>query len=233
MRICGPKRFACDLFALQNEITSRIAVALNLELIGAEAARPTEHPDAPDYILRGRAASNKPQTRDTRAEVIGLFERALELDPRSVEAQGALATTLAATAMDGMTDSAAADIARAEGLAGQALAATPCSPLAHHAKAQVLRAQAQVLGAQGRCEEAIPEYETAIALNRNSVFSIAALGWCKLLTGSIVSRMNREIHTTLGAPGGQSPRGKHHRDRPQMGLRPYGPVLGGIPQTVW
>ncbi len=45
-----------DLFALQNEITSRIAVALNLELIAAEAARPTEHPDALDYILRGRAA---------------------------------------------------------------------------------------------------------------------------------------------------------------------------------
>ena len=45
-----------DLFALQNEITGRIAIALNLELVGAEAARPTEHPDALDYILRGRAA---------------------------------------------------------------------------------------------------------------------------------------------------------------------------------
>jgi len=31
-----------DLFALQNEVTSRIAVALNLELFSAEAARPTE-----------------------------------------------------------------------------------------------------------------------------------------------------------------------------------------------
>ena len=50
-----------DLFALQNEITSRIAIALNLELIAAEAARPTEHPDALDYILRGRAALSKPQ----------------------------------------------------------------------------------------------------------------------------------------------------------------------------
>src|ERR1700736_2972134 len=49
-------RDACDLFALQNEITSRIAVALNLELVGAEAARPTEHPDAMDYLLRGRTA---------------------------------------------------------------------------------------------------------------------------------------------------------------------------------
>src|SRR5262249_33813573 len=37
-----------DLFALQNEITSRIAVALDLELIGVEARGPTQHPDALD-----------------------------------------------------------------------------------------------------------------------------------------------------------------------------------------
>jgi adenylate cyclase len=44
-----------DLLALQNEITGRIAVALNLELTGREAARPTNNPDALDYILRGGA----------------------------------------------------------------------------------------------------------------------------------------------------------------------------------
>src|SRR6202043_464347 len=52
-----------DLFALQDEITTRIAVALNVELIGAEAARSTDHPDALDYILRGRAAMTKPPGR--------------------------------------------------------------------------------------------------------------------------------------------------------------------------
>jgi hypothetical protein len=52
-----------DLFAVQDEITSRIAVALDLELVGAEAARPTEHPDALDYILRGRAARLKLSSR--------------------------------------------------------------------------------------------------------------------------------------------------------------------------
>src|SRR5215469_9027246 len=82
---------AGDLFVLQDEITGRIAIALDLELIGAEAARPAEHPDALDYILRGRAASNKPQTRDTRAEAISMFEAALTVDPRAVEAQSRLA----------------------------------------------------------------------------------------------------------------------------------------------
>jgi adenylate cyclase len=43
-----------DLFALQDEITSQIAFALNIELTVAEAARPTEHADAMDYLFRGR-----------------------------------------------------------------------------------------------------------------------------------------------------------------------------------
>jgi hypothetical protein len=76
-----------DLFALQNEITSRLANALGVQLIAAEAVRPTEHPDALDYILRGRAILLKPQTPDTLREAINLFERALALDPQSVEAQ--------------------------------------------------------------------------------------------------------------------------------------------------
>src|SRR5205807_6265432 len=43
-----------DLFALQNDITRQIAVALSAELVSAEAVRLTEHPDALDR--RGRGA---------------------------------------------------------------------------------------------------------------------------------------------------------------------------------
>ena len=167
-----------DLFALQDEITSRIAFALNLELIGAEAARPTELPDALDYILRGRAAYAKPHSRDSHAEAISLYERALALDPCSLEAQSQLATALADRANTRMTDSAAADIARAEELIGKALAVSPFDPLAHFAKGEALRVK-------GRPEEAIPEYETVLAFNRNETGALFPLGWCKLLTGSI------------------------------------------------
>jgi hypothetical protein len=59
-----------DLFALQNEITRRIAHALGSELLIAEAARPTAHPDALDYILRGSAKFLKPPARDDYAEMI-------------------------------------------------------------------------------------------------------------------------------------------------------------------
>jgi TolB-like protein/class 3 adenylate cyclase/tetratricopeptide (TPR) repeat protein len=167
-----------DLFALQDEITSRIAVTLHLELVRTEAGRATEHPEALDYIFRGRAAQEKPPSRDRFAEQIGLFEHALALDPRSVEAQSWLAVAITGRVMTGWADSAAADIARAEGLVGQALAASPQSMSAHYAKGQVLLAQ-------NRFEEAIPEYETVLASNRNWVRALRALGQCKLFTGSI------------------------------------------------
>jgi len=120
-----------DLFTLQDEVTSRIAVALNLELISAEAKRPTGHPDALDYVLRGRAARLRPNSRDVIAEAISQFERALALDPKSVAVQSDLAVALASRVLENMTDTASADIARAEDLAGQALASSPRSWLAH------------------------------------------------------------------------------------------------------
>jgi tetratricopeptide (TPR) repeat protein len=120
----------------------------------------------------------KPQTRENFAESISLYERALALDPQSVAAQSYLASELAARVMGAMTDAPAADIARAEDLAGHALAASPRSPLAHSAKGQVLRAQR-------RFEEAITEYEMVLAVNRNLPGALHALGQCKLFAGAI------------------------------------------------
>ena len=116
----------------------------------------------------GTRRNDRSRTRPrTYAEAISLFERALALDPRSVEAQSRLASALVARVLDGMTDSPAADLARAEELVGQALAASPRVRCAHHVKGQVLRAQR-------RYEEAIPEYETVIAFDRNWVGALCA-----------------------------------------------------------
>jgi adenylate cyclase len=140
-----------DLFALQNEITGRIATALNVELISREAARPTENPDAMDYVLRARAVYLKPFSRASHAEAVSLLQRALVLDPRSVSAKSMLAGTLAGRVMDDMTDTPAADLQWSQELVAQALASSPNYPSAHFAKGQLLRAL-------GRPEEAIPEY---------------------------------------------------------------------------
>jgi len=167
-----------DLFALQDEITSRIAVALDLELVAREAARAPEHSDPLDYIFRGRAAVSSPRSRARYSEAIGMFERALTLDPHSVSAQSWLALTLANRVINQMSDTISADIARAEGLVGQALASSPRGATVHFAKGEVLRAQR-------RYADAIPEYVMVLALDRNLAWGLYALGHCKLMTGSI------------------------------------------------
>jgi TolB-like protein/class 3 adenylate cyclase/Tfp pilus assembly protein PilF len=169
-----------DLLSLQDEITGRIATALNVELARAEAARPTQNPDAVDYIFRGRAViRGGPPSRERYVEALALYEHALALDPQSVDAKIGLAYWLAARVIDNMTDTAAADLVRAEGLAGQALAAAPRNGYAHNVKGQVLRAQ-------HRYAEAIPEYEAAaLSSDFNPLYAFHSLAHCKVFTGSI------------------------------------------------
>jgi TolB-like protein/Flp pilus assembly protein TadD len=167
-----------DLFALQDEMTARIAVALNLELIGAEAARRSEHPDALDLLLRARATAIRPATPEIRAERIAILERALAIDLASIEAQSWLANALGGRVAANMTETPEVDLARAEELVARALAASPRCAAAHHARGQLLRAQ-------GRFAEAIPEYETVLALDRDWVNAYFGLGQSKLHTGAI------------------------------------------------
>jgi TolB-like protein len=171
-----------DLFVLQNEITRRIAIALNLELTSREAIRSTEQPDALDYLLRGRAAYwdwQGARSRDRLAETTRLFERALALDPRSVEAESWVAYMLWLSEGDRSSDSPSGDLQRADELVGRALEASPRDWFAHHVKGSLL------LRSQGRCDEAIPEYETALALNPNWLGALNQLALCKIMTGSI------------------------------------------------
>ena len=130
-----------DLFALQDEITSRIAHALGIELIAAEAARHTQHPDALEYILRGRAVRLKPNSREVYLEAVSLFEHALALDPQSVEAQIRLAGALVSRVMNRLTGSAKEDLIRGEGLVARALAASPRSAYVHIVRGELLRAR--------------------------------------------------------------------------------------------
>jgi TolB-like protein/class 3 adenylate cyclase/tetratricopeptide (TPR) repeat protein len=184
-----------DLFALQNEITARIASALQGQLFIAESRRPTDNPDAVEYILRGRAMLTNPISRENYDKAEGYFEQALALDPHSVDAAAWLAVALTVRVTDELSDHPDADLQRAERLAGQALAAAPNSAPAHYAKAQVLRAQS-------RFKEAIPEYETAIALDPSRVPAYAHVGWCKFLTGSVDEALPYFEHAIRLNPSG-------------------------------
>ena len=186
-----------DLLVVQNEITARIARALQSQLAIAEASRPIAHPDALDYILRGRAELTKPIARETYDEAVRDFETALALDPSLSDAQAWLAGVLVVRVLDELSDFPSLDLRRARDLDDRALAAAPNSALAHYVKGQVLRAQA-------RCAEAIPEYETAIALDRSRAPAYAHVGWCKFLSGSLdgaIPAIEQAIRLSPHEPG--------------------------------
>jgi adenylate cyclase len=165
-----------DLFALQNEITGRIANTLGWELIGAETARATDRPDALDYLLRGRAVHGTGGVRENVEKAADLYGRALALDPSSVEAQSRLANALVSRAAPKDAAAAAVDLKRAEDLITQALATSPEDPYTHRVKGKLLRFLR-------RCEEAIPEFEIMLAANRNDPGTLVQLSICKYLTG--------------------------------------------------
>jgi TolB-like protein/class 3 adenylate cyclase len=171
---------SADLFALQDEVTSKIAVALNLEIIGAEAARPAEDADAFDCVLRGRAAlyNHRGSTPESFAEAIKWFERALAIDPGSIESRAWHAVTLIESVLEQVTDTAVADIARAQAMIKEVVELSPRHPLINFVNGQVMRARYQF-------QLAIPEFEAAITTNRNWVQAIATLGLCKFFTGAI------------------------------------------------
>jgi TolB-like protein/class 3 adenylate cyclase len=78
------------LLNMQDEITSRLARALGVELIAAEGRRAErERPgnmDAADLCLRAQAIRNRPFSADRMREARSLFEAALRLDDQNVDA---------------------------------------------------------------------------------------------------------------------------------------------------
>src|SRR6202043_1723069 len=77
-----------DLFDMQDEIVARLANALNLHLVAAEARRAEQapNPDSMDLYFQGLAWLNKGLTPDNVAQARSFFDRALAADPDNVDA---------------------------------------------------------------------------------------------------------------------------------------------------
>src|SRR6266550_4688320 len=112
-----------DLFDMQDEIVSRLANTLNTQLIEAEARRAERslHPDAMDLYFQGIAWFNKGVTPEHMTQARGFFERALAVNPRSVEALVGMARVDLAMGASALTDDRAARYLAAETNAIKAL----------------------------------------------------------------------------------------------------------------
>jgi adenylate cyclase len=105
-----------DLFDMQDEIVARLANALNAQLIAAEARRAerSADPDSMDRYFQGMAYVNKGMTPENVAHARGYFERALELDPKNVDALVGLTKILTFSGAGFVADDRAARLAAAE-----------------------------------------------------------------------------------------------------------------------
>jgi tetratricopeptide (TPR) repeat protein len=170
-----------DLLQAQDEIVTRLARALQIELTALESAwtslSTNEARSAEDLALAGEAIYLRYGPSRRESEVgFQLCERALALDPNNVRALGTLAerTTMRVTGMQSIDRDA--DVRRSDELVARALAVDPNSYHAHHAKARLLVAQK-------RAEEALIEAERSLRLNPGFIPSYLVLCQANLMLG--------------------------------------------------
>jgi TolB-like protein/Flp pilus assembly protein TadD len=112
-----------DIFDLQDQMTSSVvgAIAPRLEQAEIERAKrkPTESLDAYDYYLRGKAAFHQ-WTRETSAEALSNFHRAIDIDPNFASAYGMAARCYPQRKASGWVVDGAREVAEAERLARRA-----------------------------------------------------------------------------------------------------------------
>ncbi len=166
---------------LQVEFVARLAHSLDVELVKAEALRAMRErpnsPDAVDLSMRGWVERYRGLGIKTNEDAaVGLFERALAIDPHLVPAMSGLASTLVNRVTLLHSDDPKGDVARAEDLAERAVAAEPHSSAAHMAKADVFYANRQ-------WPQAIAEVEAAIADNPNYAWAHALHGLFQMYLG--------------------------------------------------
>jgi adenylate cyclase len=127
------------------------------------------NPDARDLVMRGWAVHDRPYSIANRQEAQRLFERALALDPRSVDARTGLARVLVSNVGEGWSNSIEQDMSRAEQLLLEADALDPNRSSIHYVIGLLRRTQ-------NRTDEALTELETTIALDRNNARAYFQLG---------------------------------------------------------
>lgn len=164
-----------DLFDMQDEIVSRLANALNTQLIEAEARRAEHslHPNTLDLYFQGMARWNKSWTPEHMTQARGFFERALEFDPDNIEVLVGIAAVDAASATLMLADDPDVRFAAAETALIKALSLAP-----QHASAHMFLGVVQLYS--NRVEQGIAECEHALALNRNLADAHATLGAAKV-----------------------------------------------------
>jgi class 3 adenylate cyclase/tetratricopeptide (TPR) repeat protein len=166
------------LFDMQDEIVSRLANALGVQLVAAEARRAasTLHPSSMDAYFQGRANLNKGITPEFLAHAQSFFERAVALDPRNIDALCGAALVDISIGASFLTDERTARFAAAEAAATKALSLAPDNASAHFA-----------LGVTyiltNRADQGIAECKQALVIDPNLADAHSMMGLAKFYHG--------------------------------------------------
>jgi TolB-like protein/Flp pilus assembly protein TadD len=160
-----------DVFALQDQVTASVigAIAPKVEVAEIERAKvKSGELAAYDVYLRGLAALYR-YTPEGHREALGLFQRAITLDPGLALAHGAIANWYAVNRAFGWTQGTPDEIAEAERASRRALALDSGDPRVLVNAGHTLR------WIVGRVEEGTALLEQALQLDPNY-----AIGWTRL-----------------------------------------------------
>ena len=151
-----------DLLQMQDEIVTRLARAMQMQLVAVDAARVTRtHPgnlNAEDLALRCWVGAYKSPTSPDLKATSDQCDRALHIDNDNVLALSIMTLLYILPVIEAQSSDPLADIRHADELVSRALAIDANFYVAHHAKANVLMTQ-------GRNQEAVAEEERSLALN--------------------------------------------------------------------
>ncbi len=173
-------RIIDDLFAMQDEITLNIAVALQVQMTDGEQARvrhrSTVNLDAWGYFVKAYDLFER-HTKEDNARARELLDQALLLDPKYANALALKAVTHFQDARFGYTGSPAESFMRSVELCQKALALDASDP-------DSLALWGIIQMAQGQYDEAIATGEKALALGPNNAEVHAMLGVNKYYAGN-------------------------------------------------
>jgi len=161
-----------DVFALQDDLTTKIAGTLAVHVQRIEQrrafAKPTNNLAAYDDMLRARPALQRP-TRMGIIEARRLLEQAIDLDPNYADAYAALGESYYIATSMGWAESPVPFLERAEALSNSALKLSESQVRAH-----VILGRIDIF--YRRFGQAAAEMDQAVAINPNDADALAGRG---------------------------------------------------------
>jgi DNA-binding response OmpR family regulator/TolB-like protein len=178
-----------DLFAVEREVFSRIARAIDLELITGEGRRSlsgADGADIRDLVVHGYAGLYRPRSIENLAAARGFFERALRLNGQHADALAGLAQTHISDTMCRWSADPKAQVHLADAAASRAIEINPRLAYAYHVRGLVLRVRQQY-------ERAIAAFDMAVQLNPSLAPAHAEFGFIKQALAGNTGGLNHAL----------------------------------------